>query len=155
MSMKKSTFEKVESTGDQLPDDIELFDKRTAPVVETPQVTEQANGNFSMNDPAFKFLGEPEAIEYLYSQKTGVLVFRPADPNEPHAYRIRRQKNSLNYQFAGVAFHSHYGLPTGSARRFRARTVDDALVINLKEAAKDVSHNRRSKKKPEDESTAR
>ncbi len=74
--MGKSTLGKVESTGDQLPDDIELFDKRTAPVVETPQVTEQANGNFSMNHPAFKFLGEPEAIEYLYSQKTGVLVFR-------------------------------------------------------------------------------
>jgi hypothetical protein len=147
MAYAEHTREEAEDINNQLPPDLEIFDKRTAPVVETPQVTEQANGNFSMNHPAFQALGEPEAIEYLYSQKTGTLAFRPSDPNAPHAYRIRRQQNSLNYQFAGVAFHTHYGLPTGTAKRFRARMVGDALVVNLRETAKVVTHARRSKKK--------
>ena len=144
MANKGSPKKDPEAVNNQLPDDIEVFDKRKAPVVETPQVTEQANGNFSINRPAYEALGEPEGLEFLYSQKTATLGFRAADPNLPHAYRIRKQQNSLNYQFAGIAFHTHYGLPTGTAKRFRARMVGDVLVVNLRETAQDVSHPRRS-----------
>ena len=129
----------------RIPEDLEVFDKRTAPVVETPQVTIQANGNFSMNRPAFEALGEPPGLEYLYSPKTSMLGFRATDPNMPHAYRVRQQQNSLNYQFAGVAFHTHYGLPTGTARRYRATMIGDTLFVNLTDSAQDVTHRRKRK----------
>lgn len=129
--------------GLKVPDDLEVFDKRKAPVVDVPLVTLQAKGNFSFNAAAIAALGNPEGLEYVYSPSEKVLGFRAADPNEPHAYRIRKQPNSLNYQSAGIAFRTHYGLPTGQALRHRAELVGDTLFVDLKESAQDVTHKRK------------
>ena len=126
-----------------VPEDIEVFDKRKAPVVQVPLVTLQAKGNFSFNQAAMDALGNPEGVEYLYSPSEKILGFRPADPNDPHAYRVRRQARSLNYQSAGIAFRSHYGIPKGQALRYRAELVEDTLFVDLKDSAKDVTHRRR------------
>ena len=119
-----------------------VFDKRKAPVVKTPLVTLQKSGNFSMNQASFKALKEPKVVELLYNLGKQQIGFRKGDPAAPHVYPVRRQQNSLNYQFSGVAFTSAFDIETGTARRFKAELNDDTLVIDLKHPLGKVSRDR-------------
>jgi hypothetical protein len=114
-------------------DEWQVFDKRKAPVIQDPLVTLQKAGNFSMNRAAFEALGEPERIELLYNGKKQKVGFRKGDPAAPHVYPIRKQANSLNYQFSGVAFTTAYGIPHETTRRFKAQMEGDALAIDLED----------------------
>jgi hypothetical protein len=123
-------------------DDWQVFDKRKAPVIQEPLVTLQKSGHLSMNHAAFSALGEPEVLEYLYSEKQKKVGFRKGDPAAPHVYPVRKQANSLNYQFSGIAFTRAYGIPHDTTRRFKAQMEDDTLVIDLKHPLGDVSRKR-------------
>jgi hypothetical protein len=123
-------------------DDWQVFDKRSAPVIQELLVTLQKAGNFSINQAAFNALGQPEVLEYLYNEKQQKVGFRKGDPAAPHVYPVRKQANSLNYQFSGIAFTKAYGIPHGTSRRFKARMEGDVLVIDLKHPLGEVSRDR-------------
>jgi len=113
------------------PDDLEIFDRKKPSPTDEPWVTRGATGYFVYNPAAFAALGRPAAVEYLYSPRTKILGFRAADPDSPLSYPVYQQGNSRNFQSAGQALHSHYGLPTEQAFRYRAELVEGILYIDL------------------------
>lgn len=115
------------------PDDLEVFDKRKSPSAEEPWVTRTKQGYFVLNRASYAALGEPDAVEYVYSPKTGVLGFRAADPDAPHSYQLYHQGHSKNYQSSGQALHSFYGLQMDQTLRYRAEVIADTLFIDLKD----------------------
>lgn len=115
------------------PDDLEVYDKRRPPRTEEPLVTVLSSGNFGYNPTSYSALGEPAAVEYTYSPKTGILGFRAADPEAPHTYPVYQQGNSRSFQSAGRSFHTYYGLPIGQAHRFKAELIGDTLYIDLQD----------------------
>jgi hypothetical protein len=124
-----------------------VFDKRRLPTVRDPLVTKQSDNNFSYNLAAHQMLGEPEALELLYNEKRKEIGFRAADLSQPHVYPVRRQRNSSNFQFSGVAFASAFGIPKGETLRFKAeKRGDDMLVIDLKNPRGNVGRPRRNPK---------
>jgi len=127
------------------PDDLERFDRRKAPPTEEPWVTRTSTGYFVYNPASYAALGSPAAVEYLYSPKKQILGFRAADPDERHTYPVYHQGHSRNYQSAGKAFHTYYGLSTDQALRYKAELIGDTLYIDLNdENAVPVSRKSRS-----------
>ena len=124
-----------------------VFDKRRMPTVREPLVTKQHDNNFSYNYAAHLLIGKPEAVELLYNEKRQEIGFRAADPSQPHVYPVRRQRNSNNYQFSGVAFGTAFGIPKGETMRFKAeKRGADTLVIDLKNPSGNVRRRRKSSK---------
>jgi hypothetical protein len=115
------------------PDDLEVFDRHKSPSAEEPWVTRTKQGYFVLNRASYAALGEPDAVEYVYSPKTGILGFRAANPDAYHSYPLYHQGHSKNYQSAGQALHSFYGLPTDQTLRFKAELVADTLYIDLRD----------------------
>ena len=113
------------------PNDLEVFDRKKPPPSEEPWVTRGAAGYFVYNPAAYAALGRPAAVEYLFSPQHKILGFRAADPDSPLSYPVYQQGNSKNFQSAGQALHSHYGLPTGQAFRYRAELIECILYIDL------------------------
>jgi len=113
------------------PEDLEVFDRKKPPPSEEPWVTRGAAGYFVYNPAAYAALGRPAAVEYLFSPQHKILGFRAADPDSPLSYPVYQQGNSKNFQSAGQALHSHYGLPTGQAFRYRAELIEGILYIDL------------------------
>ncbi len=126
------------AAGEDMPT-FEVFNRRTAPSTTQPLVTIQKRGTMSLNRSAFEALGEPDAVELLYDREERLLGFRPVDPAVPHAYRPRKQGNAANYILAGQAFTQYYGVETGTARRYRAKLLDDVLVVDLKQPGTDAT----------------
>lgn len=110
----------------------EVFNRRAAPVTTQPLVTIQKRGTMSFNRAAFEALGEPAAVELLFDRQERIVGFRPVDVDVPHAYRPRKQGHTHNYLVAGQAFTQHFGIETGTARRYPAAMLDAVLVVDLK-----------------------
>jgi hypothetical protein len=123
----------------------EVFDRKAKPRVTQPLVTLQSAGTFSLNEASFEALGEPDEVELLYDPGEQIVGFRPAGETSPHSYPIKPQPNGRTYQTGGRAFCSHYGIETGTARRFAGEVMGDILAIDLKGEAKIVGRNGRSK----------
>ena len=119
--------------------DFEVFQRRSAPVVNQPLVTIQARGTMSFNRAAFEALGEPAAVELLYDRAERLMGFRPVDPAAPHAYQPRKQGRTANYIVAGTAFTQYFGIETGAARRYPAAMLEGALVVDLKQPGTDAT----------------
>jgi hypothetical protein len=116
-----------------LPEDLQVFDRRAAPLLKQPFITRQASGTITANASAAEGIGYPEAVELLFSPKTGLMVVRPAEMSSPRAYKMRKQGRSSNYVVGGRAFWRHIGvgLGKGTAKRFMAEVRNGVLVIDL------------------------
>lgn len=113
------------------PDDLETFDRKKPPPSEEPWVTRTKSGYFVINRASYVALGEPVAVEYLYSPKTGILGFRAADPDASNSYPLYHQGHSKNHQCAGQALHTFYGIPMDKSLRFASEIIGDTLYIDL------------------------
>jgi hypothetical protein len=115
------------------PDDLEVFDRRKPPPTEDPWVTRTKSGYFVFNRASYAALGEPAALQYVYSPSTQILGFRAADPEATNAYPVYNQGHSKNYQSAAQALHSFYGLSIDQTLRYKAELIEDTLYIDLKD----------------------
>jgi hypothetical protein len=112
----------------------EEFTKKTARAAGTPYVTIQKRGVFSLNHAAFALLGEPKAVTLLFDQERQLVGLRPADPKNEHAYDVRPNTRGTSHLVTGTLFTTHYGIATETARRWRARMIEDGiLAIDLTE----------------------
>jgi len=110
----------------------EVYDRKSKPVAKEPLVTFQARGSFSFNEAAFKALGQPREIEFLFSREDQIVGFRPSDGAATHGYPVHKQVNGRTYQAGGAGFAKYYGLE-GPSRRFLMRDFDGVYGIDLKE----------------------
>lgn len=120
-------------------DSFEVFDKRTLKATQTPYVTIQRKGTISLNKAAFKELHEPDAVELLFNRGERIIGLRPIDAKAPHSFPVRSQVRAGNYLVAGRAFTVHYGIDTGTARRYLARFRNGMLIVDLREQGADAT----------------
>lgn len=122
----------------------EEFRRQRAPLTTEPAVTIQKRGNFSMNPAAFKALGEPEAIQFLYDAENKLVALRKTPPDSEFAYIVRPlSKGQSTWLVSGMAFTVYYGIDTSIARRWVARADEEGmLILDLKEPGQEIVSNR-------------
>lgn len=117
--------------------EFEVFDKKAAPSTKEPWVTIQKKGLLSLNRSAAEALGTPEAVELLFDRNAQVMGFRPASPDSPRAFIMRKQgKNpgrNANYLIGGTAFCKYYDIDTSIARRYKPEMNGNVLTVDLKQ----------------------
>lgn len=132
----------------------EVFEKGSAPAPTVPSVTIQKRGLFSLNDAAYRLIGEPEAVQFLWDSQRRLIGIRGVPLSAPNAYPARRQnpakesrRNRGPILAAGTMFTKYIELDTSTAKRWNPTLEDDMLVIDLKEPGQTVIANRdRSKR---------
>jgi hypothetical protein len=115
-------------------DSWEVFtDRAGRPGAGEVYVTQQRRGLLTLSPAAFKGLGSPAAVEFLFNPGRGAMGLRQAGPAVPHAYPLRRQDKAASHFVSGVAFLRRHGvkLDISQARKLPATIEDGVLVIEL------------------------
>ncbi len=110
-----------------------------APALSEPTATLQMKGTLGLNRAAMDALGDPEAVELLYDPKARVIGLKPMAPSERRAYPIRRQKSSNSFIVSLTKLCTHYGIDTGTARRYAPTLLDGVLIIELDKSVGDAT----------------
>ncbi len=113
-------------------DGFQKWDRRSAPRVNTPMVTVQQGGLFSLNKAATEAIGSPERVELFFNPEKQVIAFVPTDANNINAYPPRQQGSQANYYVAGQKFTRFHGIDTTVARRYAATVEEGILFLDLK-----------------------
>jgi len=102
---------------------ITKIDSHTVP--DEPMFTLQSRGLISLNEAAFKALGEPVAVALLYDVNKGIIGLRKV-PRAYHAcFRVRKQANPRSYLVGAQDFMSYHKIATDVPRRYIGRQYDD------------------------------
>ena len=131
----------------------EVFEKGSAPVPTVPAVTIQKRGLFSLNDAAYRMIGEPEYIAFLYDADAQLIALKPTEPTDLNGYPARRQAPATKSKrasgpvlVAGSMFTRFIKMDTSEARRWTPELRDGMLIIDRKvEGALVISNRNRSK----------
>jgi hypothetical protein len=83
-----------------------------------PMFTLQTRGLISMNQAAFKALGEPGNAVILYDADEGIVALRKVPAGHPNGYNVRKQGQSNSYLMAAQGFTSFNKIETDVSRRF-------------------------------------
>lgn len=137
----------------------EVFEKGSAPTTSVPTVTIQKRGLFSLNDAAYKLLGEPDHVAFLYDADEQLIALKPTEETDLNGYPARRQtpanrgkKSSGPVLLAGSMFTRFIGMDTSEARRWTPELRDGMLIVDRKtEGALVISNRNRSKNRISDE----
>ncbi|MDQ0710029.1 hypothetical protein QFZ52_002681 [Arthrobacter woluwensis] len=114
-----------------------VFHKGSAPVPSVPAVTIQKRGLFSVNDAAYRLIGEPEGVQFLWEEDSRRIGIQGVPLESPNAYPARRQgtgkyANRSVVLIAGTMFSRYIGLDTTVAKRWVPTVENGMLVIDLK-----------------------
>ena len=110
----------------------ETFTKRSTPASRMiPRVALQTRGNMSMNEAAYKALGEPAAVLLMFDRETKAVGLQPTAIETKHAYPIRKQPNSKSFMVGAVSFCNHYEIDVSHTRAFTPQIEDGILVFEL------------------------
>jgi len=123
-----------------------VFAKGSAPIATVPAVTIQKRGLFSLNDAAYRMLGEPKAVEFLWDEDERLIALRPVPADHLNGYPARRQslsKGTGPVLVAGSMFTKFIDLDTSLAQRWTPRLNEEGLlIIDLKVPGAVVISNR-------------
>jgi hypothetical protein len=89
--------------------------------------TLQTRGMISLNQAAFKALGEPVTVALLYDPDEHIVALRKVERTHPNAYLIRQQASAKSYLVGAQGFTMHHKIPTEVARRFVGRDYGDHI----------------------------
>jgi len=121
--------------GGRMPDqdEWELFTGRATKPEAQPLVTIQTRGNMSINQPAWRALGSPEAVELLWNRAQRLVGMRAADPAVPHAYKLRASDHASTHILSFIAFATPYGIEvnTPRSRRYVGEMKGQTLVVSM------------------------
>ncbi len=103
----------------------EVYDRRSAPLAKTPQVTFQRGGAISFNASAYNAMGSPTSLELLYDRDRQVVAFRSVGPDEPHAYPMRPVGASAKtYIVNGRSFFAYYSIDISVPYRYVPQIIE-------------------------------
>ncbi len=126
--------------------EFERYRRTNPPAPKGPFVTVHKRGNISFNRSAFELLGEPEALELLFSKPDRVIGLKAAPPGGPYSFAVKgapgRTPGSKpsSYRVNCISFVNHYGIDHGVSRRYEAEPREDGiLVVDLKQDGVEVS----------------
>lgn len=112
--------------------EMEKWERTSVPRTGTPLVTIQKDGLFSLNEAAFKAMGEPKRVEIFYDSNESTIAFAPTVESNLSGYPPRRQATGATWLISGLKFTRHYSLDTSVARRYVVDVDDKILFVNLK-----------------------
>jgi hypothetical protein len=123
------------------------FDRENSHFVpDEPMFTLQKRGLVSMNQAAFKALGEPAAVALLYDAEEGVVALRKVPRTYHNGYLVRKQNAARSYLVAATGFTSYHKINTDVSKRYLGRRYDDQMVgFALAEGKPIKSYARKSK----------
>ncbi|NYJ76505.1 hypothetical protein [Allobranchiibius huperziae] len=130
----------------------EEFQKGSAPVSTVPAITIQKRGLFSVNDAAYKMLGEPMMVTFLWDAEARRIAISPSDESNLNAYPARRQNQSKGtgpVLIAGTMFAKFIGIDTTNAKRWTPSLEDGMLILDLNVEGSLVIANRNRPKQDE------
>ncbi len=105
------------------------FDREDSHFVpDEPMFTLQRRGLISMNQAAFKALGEPVTVALLYDPDEGIVALRKVPRTYHNGYHLRKQNNSRSYLVAATGFTSFHKISTDVSRRYLGRQYDDQVM---------------------------
>jgi hypothetical protein len=110
-----------------------------------PRVALQTRGNISLNQAAYKALGEPVAVLLMFDKTSNAVGLQPASLDAKHVYPIRKQPNSKSYMIGAVAFCKHYEIDVSHTRAFSPQVEDGVLVFDLDKGTDLPARKRRSR----------
>lgn len=109
---------------------------------ETPRLTLQKRGNFSLNEAAFERLGRPPAVVLLYDADSHAIGLKPSTKEARNAYTLRKHGERAAYVIAGVAFCKQFNIDHSKAQTFEPVFENGVLVVELHQQTKDSSKRR-------------
>lgn len=116
------------------------FKGRSLPVNRSvPRFAIQRSGLISLNGAAFKLLGEPEFVVFLYDAERKAIGLKPASQGIAYAYPVRRHGVYHSYRVSARAFLRHFGIKYGSeVLSFHPYMEGDVLVVKLDEDGNEI-----------------
>lgn len=110
----------------------EVFNPQTAPRTARSLVTVKKRGALSLNEAAYGFLSQPEAVELLFNRTERVIGIRLVSPTSPRAHRVRKQRGR-SYAVSARAFLNYYGIMPEVSVRYVAHQRGNMVTVDLKE----------------------
>jgi hypothetical protein len=134
-----------------------VFERGSFPPPNSPSVTIQRKGLFSLNTAAVQMLHNPEAVQFLWDQDRRVIGIQAVSIESSNAYPMRRQNplprtgrgHGGSTLIAGTLFTRSIDLNTSQARRWIPHMEGDILVVDLKQGGQPITSNRNRNKPPE------
>ncbi len=121
----------------------ELFDRTKAVYGRSPNVTIQARGIFSINQSAYRRLGEPRFVHLMYDVENRLIGVQPTDDEERgHKVRVADQPGA-SAVVSGTAFTKYYDIDTTRSLRWEPIFEDGMLVIDLKVPGRPIGGKKR------------
>ena len=109
-----------------MPNFVEFDRQDSHSVPDEPMFTLQRRGLISLNQAAFKALGEPAAVALLYDPDGGIVGLRKVPRTYHNGYHVRKQANSRSYLVGAQGFTSFHKINTDLPRRFVGRMYGDS-----------------------------
>ncbi len=88
---------------------------------------------FLLNQAAYKALGTPEAIEFLFDENRKLIGLKPTDPAKRNAFPLKIKKGSNHRLITAGAFCNHVGIDVEKTVVFNDTQVgtDGIMVLRL------------------------
>lgn len=99
-----------------------------------PSISVQRKGRISLNAAALSDLGNPTHVVLLFDPETFEFGVRAANPEEMHAYKLRKETGSTASSASVLALWSYYDIDADRhVGRYPAKKTNGILVISLNE----------------------
>ena len=105
---------------------------------EMVRVSLNGRGQFMLNQKAAAELGNPEAV-VLYFDRNSRLIGMKGSPGEvEHAYDLKPQSSSQNYQIKASSFCTYYNIHVGDTIVFNDVRIEDGMIVMSLDNASEV-----------------
>lgn len=107
----------------EIPSDLQLFTGRHTRPPGIPRLNIQSKGVMSLGVTAYEALGEPKAVQLLFSPSANVIVLKAVEVEDPNSFPLRRigpkgrtwligarsflLQNEVPFEGKSVSFHLH------------------------------------------------
>ena len=98
-----------------------------------PRVSLNRNKAFLLNLHAFRVLGKPAAVEFLFDPNNQTIGIVATDPKKPHAFPVNVKRDELRVVYA-AAFCAHFGIAIEHTVAFKDPPIakDGIMTLDLK-----------------------
>ncbi|HMT08638.1 MAG TPA: hypothetical protein PKA82_11590 [Pyrinomonadaceae bacterium] len=90
-------------------------------------------GDIVLNRVAFKYLGEPEAVQLLYDRDSHTIGLKPVGSDADHAFPVRPRGNRGGYRIRANRLMREFGISLDETLMFRntIRDRNGIMILNI------------------------
>lgn len=111
----------------------EVFRGRPNGIRGVARVTMQRDGALLMNELAYEQIGRPEAVELMFEARTQRIGLKAIDPDEDHAFRVKKRKRMNQWEVRASPFFVHHRIKTDRTMLFGKieMTADGVMALDM------------------------